>query len=585
MPRPDPSPPVLWKRQAAACVLFAGVLAAILAALTLQHRQREWDLRREQVSHRLELAYDLLTREWSQVASDAYYLSSRPSASQMATGDSSGREELAADLRLFAEQMRHYDQLRMLDFEGHETVRINYRNGRARVVADHRLQDKSQRYYFQAAQSLAPGELFVSEFDLNLEHGRIEHPLNPVIRIVAPIVNGANEVTGFLVMNYLGAQLFDELAKHTLPGETLLVRGDGHYIRGPKPEDAWGWLLDHDRTFTKQFPGHLDRIAESSAPQLTQRGLFAARQLPVGVIVAGGPRNSWVISSRPAEPAAWRSSREMTIVSYLPRAEVFAASNELLRRLLILGGGVFLIVLVFSRPWARATLLRKQQAARIAASEERLRDLSSRLLRIQEEERRAISREIHDQLGQQATAINLDLKLAERKTSSEPALGHLQRAIEANETLLQTLHAFAKRIRPALLDDLGLQEAIESHLAEFHARTGVQVEAQVAIPEGRLAATVADNAFRLIQESLNNVAKHADAAKVEVEIGVDQENDNLLQIVVADNGRGHVDLASSDRLGLIGMQERVDLLHGDFWFSSEPDVGTRVEIRLPLSPS
>ena len=115
---------------------------------------------------------------------------------------------------------------------------------------------------------------------------------------------------------------------------------------------------------------------------------------------------------------------------------------------------------------------RQLQNQQIAISEERLRELSSRLLRIQEDERRAISREIHDELGQQATAINLDLKLADRNIESEQARSHLERAIRENEQLLQTLHAFATRVRPAVLDDLGLRDALQSHLWEFHSNFG-----------------------------------------------------------------------------------------------------------------
>ena len=273
------------------------------------------------------------------------------------------------------------------------------------------------------------------------------------------------------------------------------------------------------------------------------------------------------------------------IVSYLPREAVFSASNELLRRLLIFAAGVFALAVVFTRAWARATLARQRQARRIAASEEQLRQLSTRLLRIQEDERRAISREIHDELGQQVTAINLDLKLAERNIESNGAGPHLRRAISENETLLQTLHEFAQRVRPAVLDDLGLRDAIKSHLSEFQHRTGVEVKANLQFDSTDIPNIIADNTYRLLQESLNNVAKHADATTVSVDLSLEGFHDKRLLLTVRDNGCGHEGTGDGHRLGLIGMRERVDLLAGEFRMESSINQGTSIRICLPISDS
>ena len=260
---------------------------------------------------------------------------------------------------------------------------------------------------------------------------------------------------------------------------------------------------------------------------------------------------------------------------------MFAASNELLKRLLTFSAGVFALALVFTRTWARATWSRQQQARRIAESEERLRELSSRLLRLQEDERRAISREIHDELGQQATAINLDLKLAFRNIDTGKAESHLQRAIEENETLLSTLHAFAKRVRPAVLDDLGLADAIETHLADFADRTGVQVKSNISVPDA-VPNPIADNTFRLIQESLNNVAKHADAKTVELVIRPTGQEPSGLYLSIRDDGCGNATEGDGRGLGLIGMRERVDLLGGEMMIDSLAGSGTSISIELPL---
>ncbi len=270
-------------------------------------------------------------------------------------------------------------------------------------------------------------------------------------------------------------------------------------------------------------------------------------------------------------------------MAFLPRDQVFSSSNKLLKRLLLLAGCIFISLAIFARYWAQATLSRQLQAHQIVLSEERLRELSAKLLRIQEEERRAISREIHDELGQQVTAINLDLKLADRNIDAGTARPHLARAIRENEELLQTLHAFATRVRPAVLDDLGLRDAVESHVWDFQARTGIAVEASLCFQPTEIPHDIADHVYRLLQESLNNVAKHAAAAKVWITMSViDDGSQRRFFLAIRDDGRGYVATDDTRRLGLVGMQERVGLLAGELRMASEIDQGTRIEIWLPL---
>ena len=439
------------------------------------------------------------------------------------------------------------------------------------------MQDKSDRYYFRDATSLRVGEVFVSDFDLNLERGQIEKPLKPVIRFVTPVADDAGSVQGFLVLNYLGARLLRDLDKSTLRGFTMLLRPDGNYLRSPAVKDTWGWLLGHDRTFATQFPSEWARIDDMENCVLTGKGAFASRRIPLGTHPSE--------SDNPTRAANGRDS--IIVVSYLPREQVFAASQGLLKRLVLLAVSVLIPVAIFARFWAQAMTSRQLQNEQIADSEERLRELSSRLLRIQEDERRAISREVHDELGQQATAINLDLKLADRNIVSEQARSHLERAIRENEQLLQTLHAFATRVRPAVLDDLGLRDALESHLWEFQQRTSIQVDSNLSFDSAEVPNEIADNAYRLVQESLNNVVKHADASTVRVNVSINRNGEAPeLFMSIRDDGRGCEALGhNGQRLGLLGMQERVNLLSGELRMESDLEQGTNIEIKLPFLKS
>lgn len=581
IPLDQPSSLPLLKRQLAASATFGLLLAVIIAALYLQHRHREWILRCEQARHRLNIASELISHEVTRVRSDATYLANRTLVREFVSGDTSKRARLESDFRLFVQQKGLYDQLRLLDPAGRETIRVNFDGVQATAVEPDALQNKADRYYFQASRDLQPGEIFVSDFDLNVEYGSIEKPFKPVIRFVTPVVDERRQIKAFIVLNYLGADLLRELGESPQPGYTLLLRSDGHYIRGITDQDAWGWLLGHERTFARQFPEEWLAADERRDCHLSAAGAFAYAQIQLGRLV-----DQYQAPSSIAEDANKISSgsrhteNSVLAVSYLPAASVFTESNAMLHRLLIFGAGVLALAIVFTRTWARATWTRQLQAQRISASEERLRDLSSRLLRIQEDERRAISREIHDDLGQQATAINLDLKLALRNLDKENAAIHLQRAIDENETLLSSLHQFAQRVRPAILDDLGLAQALESHLKDFEARTGVRVRAQIEVPDSEVAHDIADNTFRLVQESLNNVAKHADATLVD--LSVIECSGTELQIAVSDNGRGNASEGSGRRLGLTGMRERVDLLGGRMEIESNAGKGTHIKIRLPL---
>jgi signal transduction histidine kinase len=276
---------------------------------------------------------------------------------------------------------------------------------------------------------------------------------------------------------------------------------------------------------------------------------------------------------------------------------VFASSQQLLYRLLILATVVLLPLFLLTRFWAVASVRRRQQNLLIQQSELRLRELSGRLVKIQEEERRAISREIHDQLGQQVTAINLDLKLAQRESDSAKVGQQLQRAVNVGEKLLESLHEFATRVRPVELDDLGLHDAVESHLQEYQARTGIEFVFTSNVEAVDLPTVVAENVFRLIQESLNNVLKHANATQADVSILLTKTNgEEELNVCIGDNGIGVSNetaqagsnnglIEGGARLGMLGMKERVDLLGGTIRLTSQRNGGTSIEATVPLHDS
>jgi signal transduction histidine kinase len=228
-----------------------------------------------------------------------------------------------------------------------------------------------------------------------------------------------------------------------------------------------------------------------------------------------------------------------------------------------------------------------QHAELYAALEERsaeLRRASASLLRAAETERLRIARELHDETGQVLTAIKLELAELERLVAGSPTgTAAARRAAELTGRALQSIRATARGLRPAVLDDLGFVPALRTLAEEFAGRTGVAVDLQAAPLDRNPGPEVQVALYRVLQEALTNVARHAAAARVEIVVGV--ENGDVV-LAVRDDGRGFdPDRATAPgdaRAGLAGMKERVVGAGGRFTMSSAPGRGSRLEARLPL---
>lgn len=213
-----------------------------------------------------------------------------------------------------------------------------------------------------------------------------------------------------------------------------------------------------------------------------------------------------------------------------------------------------------------------------------LQDLSIKMIRAQEDERRRIARELHDEVGQALTAIKVELSLAERslaKSGGPPALLDSAKAI--TDGALHSVRDLSQLLHPAVLDDLGLPEAVDGYVREFSKRYGIRVRLQLEGMALRLSPDVEVAAYRIIQEALTNVAKHAQATRCTVAVA---RRDDRCQILVEDDGLGFEATglehsAPRGGLGLIGMRERALQLAGLVSVDSTPGRGTRVVVDLP----
>ena len=226
---------------------------------------------------------------------------------------------------------------------------------------------------------------------------------------------------------------------------------------------------------------------------------------------------------------------------------------------------------------------RERAEQQLKTSLDQLRALAARLQSVREEERTSISREIHDELGQACTAIKMDLALIGRKLTKKQTQLHskVDSAIQLVDSMIVILRRIASELRPRTLDDLGLSAALESHAQEFESRTGIRCSVTLPQEALHLDADRSTAIFRIFQESLTNVARHAHATRVEALL---EMQDDRIIFQVIDNGSGFDPAEAKARksLGLVGMQERALLLNGDLKIEGAPGAGTTLTLTIPL---
>jgi signal transduction histidine kinase len=237
------------------------------------------------------------------------------------------------------------------------------------------------------------------------------------------------------------------------------------------------------------------------------------------------------------------------------------------------------------QPAERLSLLASERRARAEAeaalaqlreSHDRLESLSRRLVDVQEAERRALARELHDEMGQILASLRLRLEGGTARAAAEVQM--------ILGDLLERVRGLSMNLRPPTLDDLGLLPTLQWHFERYQAETGVHVEFRHRGRVGRFAPEVETAAFRIVQEALTNVARHAGVT--EVEVGLEARDDGL-ELRVEDRGAGF-DPATArpgDSGGLAGMRERARLLGGKVLIESAPGKGARLVAKLPGSPA
>ncbi|MES9947208.1 MAG: PAS domain S-box protein [Candidatus Thiodiazotropha sp.] len=335
------------------------------------------------------LARSALNRDLSNVISDLIFLSSYIERQGFDEGGKLRAHQVEQLSYTFIKEKRLYDQVRFIDLDGRERVRVNFSSGQPQLVSLSQLQDKSKRYYFLETMALKPGEIYISPLDLNIEEGAIERPIKPVMRFAVPIYNSLGLKKGILVLNYLGDRLLSDFnrAAANIADHIHLLNAEGYWLSSPSGRDEWGFLLEHKRRFSEQHAQAWQAIGELGSGQLrTETGLLTFETVTPWKVASqtmhGISESGYAI---PADASQWK------VVSQVPQRRYKPGFWQFIGQHLPLYFTILLVLLFGS--WLLAVAnVRHRNAQRQSEYERRFRQTLENM------QLAAISLDTHNQL-------------------------------------------------------------------------------------------------------------------------------------------------------------------------------------------
>jgi signal transduction histidine kinase len=383
-------------------ILLPGIvlLASIALVLTWQHVRRHRDAVAFEESHVIGEQQIFIARLCNSIVSDVLAIASQHEIEAMADEPTpEQRRALELELQGLALHKRIYDQIRYISADGREQVRINYRDGRATIVPDEQLQQKTDRYYFRGTMALGPGQIFASPLDLNIEHGEIEQPLLPMLRIGTPVFGDDGRAFGMVIVNYKARDLLRPLARigSSSIAQVMLLNSDGYFLKGLDPADEFGFMYPDggDRTMGARMPAAWDAIIADEQGFLDlPSGYFAFTTIrPFGEtsepVASALDIDGHRARPAPVEAYAWK------LVSFLSREEIDRELQGFAAGLALPALLVLLLFVIGS--WRLAVAVDRRQEA-----EQALRETNAEL------ERRVVARTAA--LMETSAALNAEIR-------------------------------------------------------------------------------------------------------------------------------------------------------------------------------
>ena len=327
-------------------------------------------------THTVDLHKKTIAGDFGSVISDLMFLSKNDELEELLnTRSAAALSALEENLLLFSFKKGIYDQIRFIDETGMEIVRVNYNGGSPRVVKRAGLQPKADRYYFKETIKLGPVGVYVSPFDLNIEHGKIEEPIKPITRFATALFDSRGKRRGILIFNYLGEKLINPLMRVSVnsPSNVMLLNAKGYWLYAPTEENEWGFMYEEKahRTFGRAYPEAWAVISKGESGQFsTENGQFTYTTiypiLPFGDALSGvsgiaGPGGELTR----ARQYYWK------VVSHIPPGFVSVGSGSLFMRLLLIFGAS--VCLTGAGSWVVSSAASRRGIAELALRESETR--------------------------------------------------------------------------------------------------------------------------------------------------------------------------------------------------------------------
>ncbi|MCG7956138.1 MAG: diguanylate cyclase [Candidatus Thiodiazotropha endolucinida] len=358
------------------------VLIFILGVFFYLEYSVETELLAERENNQVLLGSRSITRILENIAKDVHVLSQSTNLQNLLNGQGpQSKRQLEEEFLNFARNKASFDQIRFLDTTGKEVVRVNYNRGSVAAVSEEKLQNKGTRYYFRDTFKLDPGTLFISPFDLNVEQGRIEQPLKPMIRVGTPVFDTRGEKRGIVLVNYFGNELVAYL-KSAMSGSTggvMLLNSDGYWLSAPSPADEWGFMFKNERRFSTRYPDvWQEMLAQDSSQRTSEAGIFTWRT--VYPLSQEATSSTGSVDPDGASGAAVGNQEYFwKVVSHVPQEILDRASLKRLGYGLALLLALSLLALIGSVFMASARLQEKAAILSLRRNEQRLRSITSEL--------------------------------------------------------------------------------------------------------------------------------------------------------------------------------------------------------------
>lgn len=326
--------------------ITGGVISGILMSIYFSTTRDDLDRLKEREMYAVTLQYQVIKEIFSSLTSDVHFLSKQNELkAYLDREDDTELTLIATEYKEFSQGKRIYDQVRFIDKTGMERVRVNYNSGTPVVVPLEKLQSKANRYYFEDCFALDRTEIFISPFDLNIEQGKIEQPLKPMIRIGTPVFDDHDQKRGVVLVNYFGSDLLERIKKldRYSEGHSMLLNDKGYWLLSPYTDQEWGFMFqDEQKTLAMTDPIAWRKIMEGGQGSLeTDQGIYSFRTVyPL--------ENHALRSSDGASTADGASTIQVGhdeyhwhVVSFIPTDMIVSKKHGYLVNFFLIGAGLY----------------------------------------------------------------------------------------------------------------------------------------------------------------------------------------------------------------------------------------------------